>query len=255
MKDKLLVASVAADAPRLAAEYGIGFEIDHYCTAMYMDEPYFAETSAQVAAELKEAGAQLLTFHAPFSELHPAAIDPRALQLAYDRLNEAFDLAYNKYGIKKMIVHSGYLPLVFFKEWHHEKSVTFWKKFMEGKPEDFMILIENVMDDEPYMMRAIAEEIDQPNIRLCLDIGHASAIDSKVSIAEWIKVMGPYTEHYHIHNNYRDHDYHLPIYEGSIDIKAALADIEKYSPTATITIESLDAESSLKWLKNEGYLK
>lgn len=255
MKDKLYIASISQDAPELAKEYGIGLELDHYCTALNMDASCFAETHKQVQHEIEVAGHPRLLFHAPFNELYPAAIDPAVREIAYQRYDQAYHLAKDTYQINKMIVHSGYVPLIYYKEWHHDRSLEFWESYMRDKPESFTICIENVMEDEPYMLARIAEQLDRKNIRLCLDIGHANC-QSKISISEWIKVMSPYISHFHIHNNNGNQDEHGSLGEGTIHMAQTLEEIYHYcSKETTITIESLDGRSSLEWMEKEGYLK
>ena len=57
-----------------------------------------------------------------FNELYPAAIDPQIQRIAYKRYEQAYHLAKDVYGIEKMVVHSGYVPRIYYKQWHHEKS-------------------------------------------------------------------------------------------------------------------------------------
>lgn len=264
MRKRLYIASVSQDAARLAAEYGIGLELDHYCTAENMDGPMAEKVHQQARAEIDQATGESrraeekqlpLIFHAPFNELHPAAIDPKIKAIAHERYQQAYHLAREHYQINKMIVHSGYLPYVYYKVWHQEKSVEFWKQYMDGKPESFTLCIENVLEDEPYMMAKIAEEVGRPNVKLCLDLGHANCM-SGLPAKEWIRVMGPYIGHLHIHNNDGSHDQHNALSEGTLDMARVLEDIDRYcEKTATITIESLDGRASLEWLKQQGYLK
>lgn len=255
MKDRLYIASVSQNAPDLAKAYGIGLELDYYCMAANMDEPLFGKTKEQVARELEAAGSRRLIFHAPFNELYPAAIDPQIQRIAYKRYEQAYHLAKDVYGIEKMVVHSGYVPRIYYKQWHHEKSLEFWRAYMRNKQGSFTICIENVLEDEPYMFAEIAEELDQENIRLCLDIGHANCIGN-IPLEEWIRVTGPYVSHLHIHSNNGEHDYHDALGEGTIQMARALEQIDRYcGKDATITIESLDGTKSLEWLDKEGYLK
>ncbi len=263
MKDRLYIASVSTDAPKLANEYGIGLELDHYCTAENMDPPLAGPIRQQVQEDIRAAsGVQTgsanpnlrMIFHAPFNELCPAAIDPKIKEIASERYEQAYCIAKNC-GISKMVAHSGYMPYVYYKVWHHEKSVEFWKRYMKDKPKDFTLCIENVLEDEPYMMAELMEEIAQPNIRLCLDLGHANCM-SRVSAAEWLQVLGPYISHLHIHNNDGTHDFHGALTDGSLNMTQILEEIDhKVSKTATITIESLDGRASLEWMEREGYLK
>lgn len=270
MKDRLYIASVSKDAPKLAREYGIGLELDHYCTAENMDPPLAARVRQQVQEDIRAAEEKAgepagknpgsreqslrKILHAPFNELCPAAIDPKIKEIARERYEQAYLLA-GSYGISKMVVHSGYMPYVYYKVWHHEKSVEFWRRYMQDKPKDFLLCIENVLEDEPYMMAELMEAIDQPNIRLCLDLGHANCM-SRVSAAEWLRVLGPCISHLHIHNNDGTHDFHGALADGSLDMAQILEEIDRNVPkTATITIESLDGRASLEWMEREGYLK
>lgn len=255
MKDRLYIASISQDAPGLAKEYGIGLELDHYCTAVNMEPPLFETVKEQARQDIEQAGNPKLLFHAPFNELCPAAIDPRIREIAFERYEQSYRLAEEFYHVDKMVVHSGYVPRIYYKEWHHEKSLEFWKSYMEDKPDSFTLCIENVLEDEPYMLAQIAEELAQSNIRLCLDLGHANCVGN-TPLQEWIRVMGPYVGHLHIHNNNGEHDYHEPLDKGTIHMAQALEQIDQYcAKEATITIESLDGRASLAWLEKEGYLK
>lgn len=249
--DRLYIATVCDKHEEIIEKYNVGVELDQFCQPDKMDEPIDENVLSEIDRLLVKAGK--CTFHATFSEIHPAAIDPKARKLAMERLNQAADLAM-RYRADKMVVHSGYVPLVYFKEWHEDRSVEFWQEFMASRNDNLKIVIENVMDDEPYMMAKMMERITHPNIKMCFDVGHAACI-SKVDVLEWIDVLAPYIGHIHIHNNDGTHDWHKPIFDGRIDMEAFLAKVEeKCAPDTTITIESLEAMSSMEWLKEKGYI-
>lgn len=255
LTDRLLIASVSKHGADLAGEYGIGLELDHYCTAANMEMPQFAKVHAKVVEELARAGSPHLIFHAPFNELYPGAIDPKVKEIAYARYDQAFRIAWETYGIKKMVVHSGYVPHVYHKVWHHERSVEFWKTYMQDKPGDFQVCIENVMEDEPHMMWKLAEELSLSNVKLCLDLGHAHCM-GQVPIKTWIQVMGPYIAHVHLHNNDGTHDSHGALQDGSIHMDQVLEWLDRYcGQELTMTIESMNGRRSLEWLDKKGYLK
>ena len=78
-KDQLFLSTIAPDAAEEARRHGLGLEIAEYCTAWNMDEQ-FESTHAAVTKELTGVGRRLL--HAPFNELFPCAVDPKARELA-----------------------------------------------------------------------------------------------------------------------------------------------------------------------------
>lgn len=203
--------------------------------------------------------------HGPFTEIIPAAIDYKAREFALKRLEQSFNVA-SEVGAEAMIVHSGYIPFMYFKEWQAEKSAAFWQHFMADKPSSFRIFVENVLEDEPYMIADMMKRIDDSRIGLCLDVGHALAASHSaaghcstghgaVPIEKWIEVLGPHICHFHIHNNDGEGDTHSPLGEGLLDFHSIFAAAEAFcDPDVTFTVESRDAAASVKWLAEEGYL-
>ena len=125
---------------------------------------------------------------------------------------------------------------------------------MADQPEDFEICIENVLDDEPDMMAAIARDAADPRIGLCYDVGHANIVGDR-SQDEWLETMAPYLKHLHIHNNDGDRDLHRGLTEGTLDIERVLDGvIEKCAPDTTVTAEILSGPESFDWLREKGYL-
>jgi sugar phosphate isomerase/epimerase len=247
-KHRLYLSTVARDAAALAERFGIGLELAEFCSAANMDEN-FAETDALVRE--KVCRAPRLLFHAPFNELHPAAIDPRALTLAKERIAQAAALAQG-YGAAKMIAHSGYVPLVYHKSWHTERSVLFWREMLERIPSGMTICVENVMEDEPFMPAAIAEAVGNDRLRLCLDVGHANVCRRDVPVEAWVEEFAPYFAHVHLHNNDGAGDRHAGLYDGALDIEMLMRLADDLAPEATFTIESIEAENSLERLFDSG---
>ena len=135
------LATIDEHAMELAEKYDLGIELDQFCTAMYMDPPEFETWDADARRFLPRAR----VFHGPFNEICPCAIDPKVKALSMERYNQAFQLMY-QYGLKKLILHGGFVPNVYFPVWYIEQSIAFWKDFLADKPEDFTLCLENVME-------------------------------------------------------------------------------------------------------------
>ena len=251
LKDRFFIATMCGNWQSIAREFNVSIELDQYCQAENMDGERGEKVLAMVKKHLTEYEAAVL--HAPFNELFPAAIDPKAKAFAIDRFNQAAAIAIDL-GVKKMVVHSGFVPHVYFKEWQVPRSVEFWTEFMSDKPDDFVISIENVLDDEPYMLADIAREINDPRVGVCYDIGHANIV-SKLSPEEWLDALAPYINHLHIHNNDGTRDQHKGFIDGVLDIKSILdCVINKCSPDTTLTAELIAGPESFYWLREHDYL-
>ena len=236
--------------PLLARENGLGLEIAELCLASYMDEHY-AEGERVIREKLSYA--EGVTLHAPYNELFPAAIDPKAAALAVQRYEEALAAAAS-FGIRKIVIHSGFAPMLYFESWFLERSVWFWKKFLAEHPGDFVICLENVMETEPELLRQVVETVNDPRLRLCLDVGHAYRSGGLDPIF-WLRDWAPWLSHFHIHNNEGVYDTHNALDDGHIAMEPFLREAERLCPAATCAVESLAVEESVRWLKEKGFLE
>ena len=246
---RFYLSTISADAADTARRYGLGLEIAEYCTAYNMDER-FLETDEAVREKL--SGIARVTLHAPFNELFPCAIDPRARALAAERFREAIALA-KRCGAEKVIIHGGYNPQMYYPCWYTEQSAVFWKDFLRVDP-GVDIVLENVLEEEPEYLLDIVRAADHPRLGLCLDIGHANAY-STVPAVEWLERFAPYLRHFHLHNNDGNCDAHAPLDEGSIPMKEFLEKALALCPGATFTLElPEDTARGALWLEENGFI-
>lgn len=271
IKDRLYIATFQQDATAVAAEYGLGLEINHTCISEDLDPDKRPALLENINRDLDASGRFLMPLlHGPFTEIYPAAIDYRARKMAAERLEEAFEVCRCA-GSKKMIVHTGWLPFIYFKDWQAEKGARFWHDFMADKPEDFTLLVESVLEDEPYMLidfmahiaelsackdGFIADGAVSKRIKLCLDVGHANAMTgADLPVERWIELLGGLIGHFHLHNNDGTADTHSAFDEGAMDMDSVLSAIREHcSDDVTFTIEARDCRSCAEWLASHGYI-
>ena len=241
----------------VAEEYGIGLELAEFCISANCEDPslimdFFDENAKNYTKDL--------VFHAPYNELLPHAIEPQVSKVAWDRYHQAY-LLCEKYCCTKMVVHPNYIPTLYYESWFVPKQVEFWKKFLSGHPGKCIICLENVMEDHPSLILDIAKGVDDPRLRICLDVGHANL--HPVKPMEWINECGKYISHMHIHNNNGPvtegnaslGDLHRALGDGMMDMKALLdAAIEHCADDLTAAVESYAIEDSCKWLREHKYI-
>jgi len=244
---KLYVADIAQNAPHIAKEWGIGLELDEFTAAQNTAPPELDHWLEVMRGKMTFAHRYI--FHAPYGELTPAALDPLIAQICRKRLEDAWQIAY-RCGIKAMVVHSGYIPGIYYPQWYTQQAAAFWHDFLADKPDDCLILVENVMDDDPYPLVQSIKLTDDKRCRICLDIGHAAVKAGDVTA--FAKEVLPYLAHVHLHDNDGKKDMHLPIGGGILPIEDILAVTCKADPT--YTLETAEPLSALKWLKDKGYI-
>ena len=244
-KDKIYLSTIASDAPYYARKYGLGLEIAEFCTAWNMDRR-FDLVDPRVKDSLQGISHSIL--HAPSNELFPCAIDEKARELAVYRYRQAIALA-RRYGCKKVVIHGGYHPWMYYPVWYVGQSIAFWKEFLAEDP-GVQIVLENVLETQPDLILDIVEGVDDPRFRMCLDVGHINAY-SYVPIMDWLETCAPWTGHIHINNNDGKEDQHKGLHDGNIPMKELLQRIESLCPDATITLEMTETKSSIEWLMKE----
>ena len=249
-KEQLYISTIASDDAETAGQYGLGLEIAEFCTAWQIDNE-FTGTDAAVRQKLQGIPRRLL--HGPFNELFPCAIDPKARELAKERYRQALGLTQD-YGCTKLILHGGYNPYLYYPCWYTEQSVPFWKEFLEEVPDGITVCLENVLEEEPDMLVDIVKAVQDPRLRLCLDIGHLHAY-SKRPWVDWLRVCAPYLSHFHIHNNDGSRDSHSPLNEGCLPIPELLETASGLCPDATFTLELMEAKPSVQWLRQQQILE
>lgn len=69
--------------------------------------------------------------HAPFAELSPCAVDPLVREVAQKRFRQTLTMA-QALSISKIVVHSGFIPHIYFPEWLWRKvsdsGGIFWNR-------------------------------------------------------------------------------------------------------------------------------
>lgn len=249
LRRRLHLSGIDGSAAALAKAWDLGFEITEFCWAPRLEQP---DAMALVRRQIQ--GAERLWLHAPFAELSPCAIDPLVRDAALRRFRQTIQAA-QVLGVTRIVVHGGYIPLVYFPEWFVEQSVRFWRELLSDVPEGMTLAVENVMEPEPRLLADIAAQVDDPRLGLCLDVGHANSSASKTPPLEWIAPMSPWLRHVHLHNNEGGWDLHAPLGQGTVPMEQVLDTVLAQCPAATFTIENQNCVPSLQWLAQRGYLE
>ena len=241
--DKFYLSTIDENAHHLARRYGFGLEIAEFCTPWFMDTE-FQRVDPAVREKLRCSDRYVL--HAPFSELFPCAIDPQVRAVAAQRYRQTMRIA-REYGISRIVIHGGYNPRIYFPVWYTEQSILFWREFVAEIPEGTVLYLENVFEEEPSMLCEIIEEVNDPRMRMCLDVGHVNAY-SHIPVMDWLRRCAGIVGHFHLHNNDTSQDSHSQLTEGTIPMEELLSAIDELCPTATMTLELIDAQPSVEWL-------
>lgn len=217
---------------------------------IYFDGKSLDEINKEALLKLKEAlfYEPSLSFHGPFIDLSPGAVDSKVRDITIERFNQVFDIA-EILEPKCIVFHSGYdkWKYAFKVNLWLEKSLFTWEKILKrAESLKIKVAIENIFEEEPENLRMLMDKISSPFLGICFDTGHFNLFSSK-SLEEWISIIGQFIFEFHLHDNNGNFDEHLAVCGGTFDFKKLFNLIEKKD--YLYTIEAHNSEEVFKSLK------
>lgn len=204
----------------------------------------------ETAAKLSDAGLKL-TFHAPFVDLRPGALDERIRQISQERIRQAFDLA-PIFKPLKIVCHPSFDERYYIScdDLWLENSVLFWRELIDvAKDANAIVALENVYEKEPSILRRLFERLECDNLCFCFDTGHYNVF-ARSPLKTWLDQMGCYIGHLHLHDNFGKLDEHLPVGSATFPFDELFSALKRLKVKPTFTLEAHSQEHLWQSLKN-----
>ena len=183
-----------------------------------------------------------MAIHGPFLGIEYAHIDHLIREVVQRRMDMTFNVAQNLKA-SRVILHSGYrLEHEIFQldDLWVNRNIDYWKQeIIRWEKAGIEIVLENDVEKSPELLVRVVEAVKSPSLQLCLDVGHLHYI-SLIAASGWVKQMGTYLKHVHIHDNDRKADRHWSIGKGTFDFEAFYSSIETIESNITLSIEVED---------------
>ncbi len=217
---------------------GIGVELQNYGLTGVVSMPAWEERfSLHKAIRPKIAGR--VAVHGPYMGLAYDYADC----LLKEAVRKRMDMIYEAAKVLKpdtLIMHSGYNNTnpQFGKDEIWMKAITgFWREEIKRYSAiGTRVVIENMEESDPDLLIEAVGQVNSGYLGLCLDVGHAN-IFSDLKPSEWVKRMGKWLMHLHVHDNKGDADNHMPLGKGNIDFQDLFGALHQYTPDATVSLE------------------
>ncbi|MDD5168614.1 MAG: sugar phosphate isomerase/epimerase [Syntrophales bacterium] len=207
--------------------------------------------------EFRRIGDQLLsagltvTFHAPFMDLRPGAIDPIIRQVSLDRIHRVFDLI-PYFRPRSIVCHPSFDERYYVSTvelWLHN-SIETWQFFIKlAEDADTTISLENVYERDPGPLSRLIDACKSPRLRFCFDTGHFNVF-SRTTLEEWIEAMAPHIFHLHLHDNRGKADEHLAIGDGTFHFARLFTMLRERGIRPIMTLEAHSEETLWRSVNN-----
>lgn len=183
-----------------------------------------------------------IALHGPFIGIEYAHIDHLIRNAIERRLDMIFNAALYL-NASRVVLHSGFtseIEVLKLQEDWLKRNCEFWKtEILRWADAKINIVLENEIEKSPDLLIKLVDEVNNPFLGLCLDIGHLHLF-STFGTPVWVKAMGNRLHHVHVHDNDREADRHWPIGKGTIDFDSFFDVLEQYAPQTTISLEVED---------------
>jgi sugar phosphate isomerase/epimerase len=194
-----------------------------------------------------------LAVHAPFNSINIAAINPGIRAESVKQQKDAIELC-SDLGGRAVVVHNGEyivspnirkkVPGVERLQWDYNvQSIREIAAF--AREQGVMVCLENIGFEPDHMDHCVADlirikqEVDEPALAFCIDIGHARLNNE---LPEAIEKMGPFTGHIHFTDNLGKKDDHLIIGEGDFDYSPLRDFIRDFQHLITLEVVRIGAD-------------
>lgn len=207
---------------------------------------------AEVLARFYRDTGMVTALHGAFMDVNVASGDPEFRALSRRRCMESCRRALDL-GARNVVLHSSAFPFLRGKYLEHWASVCgeFYQELCDRFP--VKLHIENAQDLDPEPLRLLMDRIDNPDIGVCLDLGHARY--SHAPMEAWFDSLGERISYLHLSDNLGAFDDHLSLGSGSIHWQQAHSLWQQLGREVPITLETGDlssTEDSIRFLREYG---
>lgn len=207
-----------------------------------------------VADKLRDAGLRV-TFHAPFMDLRPGAIDPRIRRVSEERIMQVLALA-DYFRPASIVCHPSFDDRYYVStedQWL-ENSLRTWGALLSRAGDiPALMVLENVYEKGPRQLHRLLTSLSSPHCGFCFDTGHFNVF-AREPLTDWIDTMAPFLRQVHLHDNHGQADEHLAVGDGSFPFGELSRMLREKDLCPIFTIEAHNENNLLKSLENMQHL-
>ncbi len=198
---------------------------------------YPPETFRRVARVFELAGRRF-TLHGPFQDLATGALDDMILAASRRRLRQAWRWL-PVFRPEAVVCHLGYEARHYRwdqERWLNRTAATYRELGAQAKIYGVRVMLENVYEKDPGLIREAIQRIDLDNVQLCLDVGHLNAFGGG-DFQGWLEMLWPLIGHLHLHDNQGTLDDHQALGTGNVPLEFVLTYLAERDKKPLITLE------------------
>jgi sugar phosphate isomerase/epimerase len=237
--DRVLLSASPAnieDCTQLALQHDLGIEVMAFAYPHILDGNW-----REVLDHYKRllAPVSMITMHGPFLDMAPGSPDDKINELVASRYRQAIDIG-EALGAQVIVFHANFIAAILTDDYRtgwQQRNVVFWEPIAEyAARHHITAAVENMWEFDPDIIVDVLKAVDHPNLRACLDVGHANLF-SKVPFDTWLTTVEPWLVHAHLNNNDGKLDIHRAIPDGILNYAQILEELRSLPTPPSMTLE------------------
>ncbi len=227
------------DIPHLTGwtELGIPFEYQDFIDPDLLDRKEALSQRINTYLALPRSR-QEDVIHGPFLDICVHSSDSTIRAASDRRIRQVCDIALTL-GVKAIVLHTNLIPNFYapaYRQGWVDRNEAYIRRLLADYP-TLSVYMENMFDEEPDSLVALAQRMEGQRFGICLDIAHAHL--SHTPILRWHAMCSPYIAHYHLNDNHGKTDEHLPIGKGNLPWKQVLP-VLRPDASCLLEVDSLE---------------
>jgi sugar phosphate isomerase/epimerase len=233
----------------LACERGLGIELMAFSAPSVLDGEWRALDKEYRSALAAVPGP--LTMHGPFMDLVSGSPDERINMVTYGRYEHVIRIA-DLLGVGQVVLHANYIGLLHnevYRQGWHQRNVDFWGPLGDyARAYGVVVAIENMWEFDPAIIGNLLGELNHPNLKACMDVGHANLFsDPDVTFDDWLETLAPWVTELHMNNNngVMDEHYGFDWDQGVLDYTQLLPKLRQL-PNKPVMVLEMDRIADMR---------
>ena len=214
--------------------------VELYASRLHVDY-HNAAVVADVQQWLAEARLELTSVHGPLLEASLGSADAKEREAALAETERALHIA-RRIPFRNLIVHLGRPRTEGIAGGTNRDAAKRSIEALAGAAEPLGVriaveVIPNDLSRASSLAQLLDDDIELPNVGLCLDAGHARIDHPGGDVAEAIELVSGHLFAVDVHDNRGRSDDHLVPFEGAIDWASTLTTVQKVGYDGALTFE------------------
>ncbi len=252
MTDQVLLSASERnihECVQLAQEYGLGIELMAFAFPQLLDDDWQGAIDRYRPLLNSVPGKRSL--HGPFMDMAPGSPDARINEVCIERYQHAIRIAA-ELDIHVVVFHANFIAAIHTMEYRRgwqQRNLKFWEPLADYAGQyDVTIAVENMWEFDPDIIGDVIRQIGHPNLRACLDIGHAYLF-GEVPFSVWLDSLEDLVVHTHMNNHDGKLDLHRGLSQGVLEYSKILPQIRALPLQPSMTLEMDEVAAMRKSLR------